>query len=147
VGTVLENLQQFYQSTPHTKVLGHVVRRYRLVPKYGLGDLPQAKGSPTVVCPKANIFLAGFQRRDTKCLNCPSTGSDGVSMTFSHDRRAETAYFGVSTQRTSVSHRHELRGHCGFIANDDAEYLGDVAAIALIAVTAVMRSRRTSRSR
>jgi hypothetical protein len=36
------------------------VRRYRLLPKYGLGDLPNAKRSPTVVCQKAIILIAGF---------------------------------------------------------------------------------------
>jgi hypothetical protein len=68
-------------------------------------------------------------------------------MTFSHDCRVGTPYSSVSTQRTPPC-RITMNSVdiASFIANDDAEYLGDVAAIALIAGTAVML-RAVERSR
>jgi hypothetical protein len=57
----------------------------------------------------------------------------------------------VNATRPPCHHRHDLRGLAAFIAIDNAEYLGDVAAVALIVCTAVMlraveRKRRTRRA-
>jgi hypothetical protein len=59
------------KSTPQTKISGHVVRRCRLLPRYNLGNLPKAKGSPTFVCPKAAILLAGFSMAGSHVLELP----------------------------------------------------------------------------
>jgi hypothetical protein len=49
--------------TPQTKLSGPVVRRYRLIPKYGLGDLPKAKGSPTVAGPNFGLQKLAYLSR------------------------------------------------------------------------------------
>jgi hypothetical protein len=123
------------------------VRRYRLILKYGLGDLPKAKASPTVVCPKATILLAGIQWREVICFKCPSTGSDGVSMTFPPwSPRWDRILERINAMHPPCRIAMNSVDIAAFVVNDDAEYLGDVAAIALIAGTAVAARGRAQQA-
>jgi hypothetical protein len=145
VADVLEHLHRFAHKRTQTKISGHVVRRYRLLPKYSLGDLPKVKVSPMVLCPKATILLAGFSMAGSHVLELPLHRFGCCLMTFSHNGRV-----GHILERSNVTHRPcriamNSVDIAAFIAND-AEYLDDVAAIALIAGTAVMLRGRAQQA-
>jgi hypothetical protein len=88
-------------------------------PKVWFGRLARSERGSNGRVSKSYHTFGGFQWREVICFDCPSARAN--------QRNESPCLIAVNSESIAA-----------FIANDDAEYLGDVVATALIAGTAVM---------